>query len=542
MRALFPSSPSLAGRDLPQPRLAVMLAFIAAYIALDWVSLVDPYGPLAITPWNPSPGLALYLLLRHGTRMTPWLFVAAFGAEVLVRGAPGPWLLLAVASACLAGGYVAVAVVLRRIGFDSRFLSLRDAGLFVGTVVVGTLILGSLFVGIFVVAGLVPAAAFMPSVAQFWIGDVIGIVVATPLLFALERPTLATGQGHRFEGAAQIAAIALALYVVFGTSSGPQLTLFYLLFVPLVWIAVRRGVRGTMAAALLVQVALILSLQSDVKGTGQVLDFQFLMLALALTGLFLAVAVEERRGAEQRLRDQQRELDRALRDASASELASTLAHELNQPLSAVASYTRACQLLLERGDPDGELPAAMERVVAEANRAGMVMRRLREFVRGGVLHREPLDVAPLLAATAEAVAARAARHRIDVAVRVPERLPAIDADRVQLEIVLHNLVTNALDALEGTPGQRHVDLRAQDAGGGLVRIEVVDNGPGVPADRAATLFEPLASGKVHGLGLGLAISRSIVEAHGGTLNLEPAAAGAAFSLTIPVHRAKDTAA
>ena len=108
------------------------------------------------------------------------------------------------------------------------------------------------------------------------------------------------------------------------------------------------------------------------------------MLALALTGLFLGVSVDERRAAEAKLRDKQAELDRSLRAAAASELASTLAHELNQPLSAIGTYTRSAQILLERGDPDGELPATMRKVVAEANRAGTVMRRLREFVLTGI--------------------------------------------------------------------------------------------------------------------------------------------------------------
>jgi len=521
--------------SLPR-RVATIVAFVVAYIALDWVSLVDPYGPLAISPWNPPPGLALYLLLRHGTRMAPWLFVAAFAAEVLVRGAPGPWPLLAIASAWVAVGYVTMAAVLRLARFDGRLATLRDASVFVGTTVVSTLVIGSVFIGIFVLAGVVSPAALPRTVAQFWIGDVIGIVVTTPLLLALEHPPVTAGGGHRWEAVAQIAAIAAALYVVFGRQAGPQLTLFYLLFVPLVWVAMRRGVRGTMAAALLVQVALIAALQADRPPEAQVVDFQFLMLALALTGLFLAVAVAERHGAEQKLRDQQRELDRALRAASASELASTLAHELNQPLSAVASYTRACQLLLARGDPDGELPAAMDRVVAEANRAGMVMRRLREFVRGGVLHREPIEVAPLLASAVEAVAARTHQQRIDVVVAVPERLPPLHADRVQIGIVLHNLLTNAVDALESVDDRRLLEVRAADAGDGTIRIEVADNGPGVAPDRAPTLFEPLATGKVHGLGLGLAISRTIVEAHGGSLTLVPTAAGATFSLTIPLHR------
>jgi two-component system sensor kinase FixL len=477
------------------------------------------------------------MVLRYGPAMTPWLGVAAFAAELMVRSVVAPWPVAVLGCAWLAVGYASAALLLqRRLHFGPALATLRDATTFVGTAVVATLVIGIGFIGIHVVAGVVTSDAFARTTIQFWIGDLIGIVVTVPLLLVLTDTRPGGGSIGRLEAGAQYASIGAALYVVFVLGRGAELQLFYLLFLPLIWIAMRRGIAGTVVATLLVQVGLIAGLLSGGHVPGEVLDFQFLMLAMSLTGLFLGVTVEERRAVEQKLRDKQFELDRSLRAAAASELASALAHELNQPLSAVASYTRACQLLLERGDPAHELPTIMSKVVFEANRAGMVVHRLRELVRSGSTRAEPRDVADLLATAAEAAGPRLARHGVALVIEAAPNLPDVLADRIQMETVLHNLIGNAIDALTDVRGVRRVTLSALPHGEAFVRIGVSDNGPGVSAAARASLFEPLASDKVEGLGLGLAISRTIVDAHGGTLWLGETDRGAAFWLTVPVAR------
>ena len=140
---------------------------------------------------------------------------------------------------------------------------------------------------------------FVRSVAQFWIGDLIGVVVTTPLLLVADargrRPMSTSCGGRR---CCRPAAVVAALCLVFGSGLGDELKLFYVLFLPLIWIAMRRGLAGTTAATLLVQIGLIAALLFGGHAPGEVLDFQFLMLALALTGLFLGVTVDERRAAE----------------------------------------------------------------------------------------------------------------------------------------------------------------------------------------------------------------------------------------------------
>jgi signal transduction histidine kinase len=515
--------------------VSVVVGYLALYLFLDWVSFVYPFGPLGITPWNPPPGLSMFVVLRHGAALTPWLWVAALGADFLVRDIAAPWSVQLLACAVLAAGYASAALVLKRwLRFDPALSTLRDATLFAVTAIVATGLIGAAYVGIYIAAGVVDIEAFAATVAQFWIGDVIGIVVTLPVLLVLARPRVSTPAIGRVESLLQYLSIGVALFIVFGLGIGAQLKLFYILFLPLIWIAMRRGITGTAVATVLVQVGLIAALKFHGNVPGEALDFQFLMLALALTGLFVGVTVEERRAAEHKLRDKQFELDRSLRAAAASELAAALAHELNQPLSAIASYTRACQLLLERGDPAHELPTIMNKVVTEANRAGVVVHRLRDFVRSGTIRQQRVAPGALLANAAETAAPRAARHAVVLTVDVAPGLADVLGDRIQMETVLHNLIANAIDALKEVPGERRIELAAAHHDADHVRLSVTDNGPGLATSARDALFRPFATAKAEGLGLGLAISRSIVEAHGGALWLADSATGTSFCLTLPV--------
>ncbi|HET9748925.1 MAG TPA: MASE1 domain-containing protein [Casimicrobiaceae bacterium] len=516
---------------LPTPVVAV--AYVALYVALDWVSFIHPVGVFGITPWNPPPGLSLAFLLRYGIRQGPWLFVAAIAAEFLVRGAPAPLPVLVAASLLLAVSYTALAALLTRVlRVDADLRSLRDVTVFVAAAAVACAIIALAFVALFARSGVLPPREFQEGVTQFWIGDLIGIVVTTPALLVITRryqswrPTLET--------LAELAAIGLALWLVFGAGLGEAPALFYLLFLPIVWIAMRQGFEGAVLGTVAIQLGLIVAIVVTGQGRANALEFQFLMLAIAVTGLLLGAAVSERRAIERALREKQSTLDRSLRLAAASELASTLAHELNQPLSAISAYLRACQMMLaQSGDPKGELAATMDKVIAEANRAGTVVRRLRDFFRTGSTHIEPIAPGVLIAEACATLRERAAEHHVALEQSIGDPRDVL-VDRVQVESVLHNLVANAIDALKRAPGERRVRVAATKDGEGFVQIAVADNGSGVATDIEAALFDPFVTTKATGMGLGLAISRSIVEAHGGRLWHERASPGSVFAFTLPL--------
>ena len=501
----------------------------------DWVSYIYPVVPLAITPWNPPPGLSLALLLRGGLSSAPWLFVAALLAELLVRGADVSLPVLLVACGLTALAYSALAAALRGpLSFKADFTTLRDASVFVIGVGVTSGLLAIAFVSVFYLAGYIDATDYTGSILQFWIGDLIGIVVMTPLLLVLTRRGPRT-RLIEWVSVAQLGTVLLALWVIFASGWMEGLKLFYVLFLPLIWIAMRWGVEGTVVATTVIQVGLIAAVRVGGYGAGTVLEFQFLMLAVAVTGLFLGLTVSERRAIEQQLRDKQFELDRSLRLAGASEMASALAHELNQPLTAINTYVRACELLIREGNGSPErLRETIDKVVSETTRAGNVVRQLRDFFRTGSGQLASLSVTSLLQSAIDAARTRAQRHHVHWRLECGESLPAVVVDRIQVETVLHNLISNAIDALKEMPDHaRHVVVSAKVQGPHSVCISVTDSGPGIASEVAALLFRPFATTKPRGMGLGLAMSRSIVEAHGGRLWLEPASEGSTFSFTLP---------
>ena len=221
--------------------------------------------------------------------------------------------------------------------------------------------------------------------------------------------------------------------------------------------------------------------------------------------------------------------------ATAGELAAAVAHEVNQPLTAIANYVRACVLMQDRQEAGPQLRETLDKVGHEVTRASEVIRRLREFYRTGSARRERVSPRTLIDAAAESLGPRLAQNHIEFDLSCAPGLPPVEVDTIQLQTVVHNLMQNAVDALAASDAARRLIRVAAMAGsGGTLVVEIADNGPGISAEVASRLFEPFTSTKADGMGLGLAMSRSIVEAHGGHLELRPGAGpGATFELTLP---------
>jgi two-component system sensor kinase FixL len=525
------------------------LVYIAGYVLLDRISYVHPLAPYGITPWNPPPGLSVALLIGSGLRFAPALFVAAALADVLVRGMTVHPLAVASLALTLTAGYTLMAaLMLRVLRFDPRLATLRDLAVFAGTVVVATSVIAIGYVSVLAALGLLAPKDFYDAALRFWVGDVIGIVVTTPFVLsvsgrpreswdALRKPTLAA----RLQ-----AFVLLALLVVlFAMPETLAVRYFYLLFLPLIWIGVTGGFRGTTLALLAIQIGLIVVGQARGYAAVTVVELQLFMLVLAFGALFLGMAISEHRAAQEallaretELHDKQVELERALRHAAAAEMASALAHELNQPLSAVVSYLRACEIML--ADPianRARLEETMARVNEEARRAGEVVRGLREFFRTGTGRLAHVDLPALLAHAIEPLLGRFQRHAVRLRIDCEPALPQVHVDRMQVETVVQNLVGNAVDAMAAAnSAERAIDVTARRANATAVRVCVADTGPGLDPEIASRLFLPFRSTKPHGMGLGLALSRTIVESHGGKLWHEPTPVGGMFCFTVPVVR------
>jgi C4-dicarboxylate-specific signal transduction histidine kinase len=200
--------------------------------------------------------------------------------------------------------------------------------------------------------------------------------------------------------------------------------------------------------------------------------------------------------------------------------------------------------MLERPDEYRKrLAETMRTVSAEVGRAGEVVRRLRDFFRSGTSRLERIPVGELVRGGADRLAQRIERHRIDLRVEAAPGLPAVLADRLQIETVVHNLLANAIDAIIAADSpERTVRIRAASGPHGSIRITITDSGPGLAAEVVEDMFRPFATTKPDGMGLGLAISRSIVENHGGRLVAEASTGGAVFSFTLPVQETMEVQA
>ncbi len=253
--------------------------------------------------------------------------------------------------------------------------------------------------------------------------------------------------------------------------------------------------------------------------------------------------VSDLRRVENINRQQQEKLQASARLASMGELASTLAHELNQPLAAISSYaTGALNLLARTPAPGAEhamLKSALEKASAQAQRAGHIIRSVHAFVRKRDPARQPIDIKTLLDGLAPLVELQARQFFVSIQINCAPGLPAVLGDSVMLEQVLLNLTRNAIEAMQLVPPARRV-LRVNamlDAGSStpMVAITVADRGHGIPADVAERLFSPFFSTKSEGMGMGLNICRTVVEFHGGTLvHADNPKGGTIFRFTLPV--------
>ena len=515
--------------------------FAPCYIALDWASYLDPVGPFNITPWNPQPALAIVWMLLAGLGHAPAVMLAIMLADFVVRDAPAGATLTVLTAAVLTLGYALIALALRRfLSPDNSVRATRQLTLFVAAVVAGTAVVGAVFVGMLIAAGLVPPAAFADHALRFWVGDAVGMLVTVPLLLAVadvqQRAPLAR-LWRRPETLLQIAVLVAVLWLVFRVLSEDPTRYFYLLFLPTIWIAVRGGLNGALVTVLTVQIGIVLSVNHPDAQHVSAIELQALLAALALTGFYLGIMVDERERANTGLRE-------SLRLAAAGEMAGAIAHEVNQPLTALANYGEAARTLLTRGTVEG--PAMLqliEKMRAETGRAAEIVRRLRDFFREGTMRLQALEAAEVVAAGRRIAQQLIGARAVTLETHTDPGLPAVLADRVQVELILRNLISNALEALPAAGGSIRLQASLSGAGpsvAGRMRVcfSVADSGTGVAPESRDRLFQPFNSSKASGMGLGLAVSRAIAEAHGGSLELAATSHGE-FHLNLPAAHAGD---
>jgi PAS domain S-box-containing protein len=256
----------------------------------------------------------------------------------------------------------------------------------------------------------------------------------------------------------------------------------------------------------------------------------------------VSIDVTDRKLAQIESERNRSELAHLARFTTLGELSGSLAHELNQPLAAILTNAEAGQRFLAQNPPAiEELRAILEDIVAEDERAGEVIGRLRALFRKGEVTLQPLDFGAALHDVLRLLRSELIGNDIAVVTDLPASLPPVRADRVQVQQVLLNLVKNASDSMSHVPAtDRRLTLAAGGDGDGHVVVSVRDTGTGIPANVLERVFQPFVTTKPHGMGLGLAVCRTIVEAHRGTLRASNNdAGGATFEFTLPIARAPE---
>ena len=241
------------------------------------------------------------------------------------------------------------------------------------------------------------------------------------------------------------------------------------------------------------------------------------------------------RSQELEIIKQREELLHVTRVGKLAEFVSSLAHEISQPLTAILSYAQAAQRMLADRDP--KLQEILQYIVNDDQRASGVIQRLRALLKKSIPEIKPLDINTLINETIALIATDASVRNSVIKTEFYANLPLVRGDRIQLQQVLLNLISNSFDALENIQGIREILIRTLRKSPDTIIVEVNDSGCGIPVQNLPKLFTHFFTSKPDGLGMGLSISRSIVEAHGGRLDVKNNPdRGATFYFTIPVDK------
>jgi|GEM_PF-3901215 len=537
VRQVFDAVARLGGRLSPR-----LLLYPALYLALEIAGHAGTAKTAAVVDWNLALGFSLAVVHRDGLHLLGLMAAASLSTAVWDYAADHSALYviwLGLAPAFVAGVPVFLARSVGQ-GGGIGFLRSRWAAVLLFSIPIS--LLAAVFIaGRQLIGAEILTDQFWDAVVRLWVGDLIGIFVIAPLwlliaeLWSKRRAGLVAPS---WEVASQAVFMTALFWAVFVYNADNVREYFYVLSLPLIWISLRHGSRGAAVANTALLAAVMTFIIWFDNGDAQAAQLPARMLVLVTTALVLGMTVDEGRSAARRLRAREQELAAILKSSETSELAGTLAHELSHPLGAIANYSSVIKDKLDAHPGiDPALRDLTAKMRAEVRRATETIQRLREFYRSGSLRLEKVDLGYVVRDAVFLLSSKFETNDISIRFANPLAPTFIAADGIQIHSVIHNLLVNAIDALRGGEGsQKIVSVSVQRIGDKLATVTVEDSGPGIAPDIADHIFEPMATTKKHGLGLGLSMSKSIIVAHGGQIEVDRSAyGGARFTVTLPAE-------
>ncbi|CAA6603228.1 putative Two-component sensor histidine kinase [Rhodospirillaceae bacterium LM-1] len=522
------------------PRLrdpVIVAAYLALYMTADMAAAAHLFADLLAHPWNAAPAISFAIAVRHGRKWLWFAFVAPLLAGLIDGGfLAAPLSAILRAAAETAGA--ALGVILLHPRNSALVCSLkRRRGVF--RFLTAACAASALTSIILAIPPFLETNSIEPATLLF-LFHLVAILSIAPLVLVYDKSwrhvrfqALLTG-----EIILQTGALALIAWEVFGRFVNEEIHFFYLLFLPFAWIATRHGQIGAALALGAIYVAPVLTDLLFGHNDTMIVEMQIRLGVLAVTSLLFGAMTAERRDAEMRMLERQTELAHFQRLNVGWEMASALAHELNQPLTAAMNLTQAALRLLKTPSPDIERAAnVMSMSVDRVERVGQIIHGLRDFMRKGELTLAANAMSDMADDAIRLVSAEANAAGVAILSSGMSALPEVMADKTQIVQVLINLLRNAIQSLtlSKTPHPQITVAGRIDID--MIEISVADSGPGMPNEVMDHLFEPFVTTKVAGMGLGLSISKSILEAHEGRLWAENAPTGGAiFRFTLPLAK------
>jgi signal transduction histidine kinase len=523
----------------------------AAYFLVARLSVGLVLEPTGVAVFWPAAGITSGFLIALGPRARWPMAAGVIAASVAVHSTDPLWASVSL-GLCNAAEALVIAGLIQRY-FDADFSLDRVSQVlgFLLAAIAGTVLSG---IGGAVIYRLLqgPAAVMLVTWQHWFASDIVGIVAVAPLVVGLAAALrLPPPRGELRESAAALAALAVmtGLIMFLPQESWDTILPIAWLLPILLWLAARARPVFAAAAAFIVSSTIVWTTifgighfgDPSLSMTNRILEAQACILFVALAANVLAALFAERRESEARLVHSnmllERERDNKLMNLEA--ITASIAHEVRQPLTAIVTSGAAALRWLERTPPDhDEVRAALHRMISDGHRASEVIDGIRALFRKDDQGGEQVDVNEIVRGVLEALRGELKDRNVETRADLAE-LPLIDGRRSQLHEVVFNLVQNAIEAMNTTENRgRVLRVRTAPRGRDAIVTAVEDSGPGIDPKRLDEIFGAFVTTKPHGMGLGLAICRMIIEHHGGELTASSdGTSGAAFQFVLPIRSA-----